>query len=104
MGYYEGYDRRLSNIGHVLINGVRAPIRGRVCMNMAMVDITHIPAVERRAVATLLGRDGEEEVPAEQWGTWMGSIHYEAVSRIHPHQPRYLRLADGTLEKGETDD
>ena len=104
VGYYEGYDRRLSNIGHVLINGVRAPIRGRVCMNMAMVDITHIPAVERGAVATLLGRDGEGEVPAEQWGTWMGSIHYEAVSRIHPHQPRYLRLADGTLEKGETDD
>ena len=104
VGYYEGYDRRLSNIGHVLINGVRAPIRGRVCMNIAMVDITHIPAVERGAVATLLGRDGEEEVAAEQWGAWMGSIHYEAVARIHPDQPRYLRLADGTLEIGEIND
>ena len=47
VGYYEGYDRRLSNIGHALINGVRAPVRGRICMNMAMVDISHIPHVER---------------------------------------------------------
>lgn len=102
VGYYEGYDRRLSNIGHALINGVRAPVRGRICMNMAMVDISHIPHVERGTVATLLGRDGNEEVSAAQWGGWMGSIHYEAIARIHPGQPRYLRLADGTLTTGES--
>jgi len=101
VGYYEGYDRRLSNVGHALINGVRAPVRGRICMNMAMVDITHIPAVDRGTVATLLGKDGTEEVSAEQWAGWMGSIHYEALARIHPDQPRYLRSADGTLLKGE---
>ncbi|HIG53437.1 MAG TPA: alanine racemase [Candidatus Latescibacteria bacterium] len=102
VGYYEGYDRRLSNIGHALINGVRAPVRGRICMNMAMVDISHIPHVERGTVATLLGRDGNEEVSAAQWGGWMGSIHYEAIARIHPGQPRYLRLADGTLTTEES--
>ena len=102
VGYYEGYDRRLSNVGHVLVNGVRAPVRGRVCMNMAMIDVTHIPRVERGTVATLLGRDGEEEISAQQWANWMGSIHYEAVSRIHPDQPRFLRRSDGTLERGES--
>ena len=102
VGYYEGYDRRLSNIGHALINGVRAPVRGRICMNMAMVDISHIPHVERGSVATLLGRDGNEEVSAAQWSGWMGSIHYEAIARIHPGQPRYLRWADGTLTTEES--
>ena len=104
VGYYEGYDRRLSNIGHALINGVRAPVRGRVCMNMTMVDITHIPGVEQGVVATLLGQDGNEEVSAAQWGHWMGSIHYEAIARIHPGQPRYMRSADGTLSTGESYD
>ena len=102
VGYYEGYDRRFSNVGHALINGVRAPVRGRVCMNMAMVEITHITGVEQGSIATLLGRDGEEELSAEAWADWMKSINYEAVTRIHPDQPRYLRLADGKLEQGES--
>ena len=90
VGYYEGYDRRLSNIGHVLVNGVRAPVRGRVCMNMFMVDISDIPVVEVGAVATLLGRDGDEAVDASMWAGWMGSIHYEAVSGVLGAIPRLL--------------
>jgi alanine racemase len=43
VGYYEGYDRELSGLAHVLIRGRRAPVRGRVCMNMCMVDVTDIP-------------------------------------------------------------
>ena len=60
------------------------PGAGRICMNMAMVDISHILHVERGTVATLLGRDGNEKVSAAQWGGWMGSIHCEAIARIHP--------------------
>ena len=90
LGYYEGYDRRLSNMGHVLVGGVRAPVRGRVCMNMTMVDVTHIPAADVGAVATLLGSDGDERVSAEQLAGWMGTINYEVVSRIHPEQPRHM--------------
>lgn len=96
LGYHEGYDRRLSNLAHVLIHGVRAPVRGRVCMNMTMVDVTHIDEavagapVQAGDVATLLGRDGEEAVSAEQLAGWMGTINYEVVSRIHPGLPRYL--------------
>ncbi|MEO0407997.1 MAG: alanine racemase [Cyanobacteria bacterium P01_A01_bin.135] len=89
LGYHEGYDRRLSNLGHVLIKGQRAPICGRVCMNMTMVDVTHLD-VAAGDTATLLGRDGDETITAEQIAAWMGTINYEVVSRIHPSQPRYL--------------
>lgn len=90
VGYHEGFDRRLSNVGHVLVHGVRAPVRGRICMNMSMVDVTDVPAVRSGDVATLLGSDGDERIGAEQLAAWMGSIHYEAVSRIHGGQPSIL--------------
>jgi alanine racemase len=102
VGYFEGYDRRLSNVGHVLVNGVRAPVRGRVCMNMFMVDLTHMPTVVPGQVVTLLGTEGDEGVGADQWAAWMGSIHYEVISRIHPQQPRLLRMANGQLQWPET--
>ena len=98
VGYYEGYDRRLSNVAHVLVRGVRAPVRGRVCMNMLMVDLTHIPQASAGDVATLLGRDGEEEISAETLAGWMGTINYEVVARIHPDQPRLLRRDEGLYE------
>ncbi|MBT4500945.1 MAG: hypothetical protein HOC74_24660, partial [Gemmatimonadetes bacterium] len=101
VGYFEGYDRRLSNVAHVLVNGVRAPVRGRVCMNMAMVDLTHIPEVEVGSAVTLLGREGEEEVSADQWAAWMGGINYEVVARLHADLPRLLRREDGSLVDGE---
>ncbi len=90
IGYHEGYDRRLSNVAHVLVDGVRCPVRGRVCMNMIMIDVTDVPQAVPGAVATLLGTDGEERVSAEQLASWMGTIHYEVVSRIHPSVPRQI--------------
>ena len=90
VGYYEGYDRRLSNLGHVLIHGIRAPVLGRVCMNMTVVDVTHVSDAQAGSVATLLGRDGEEEVSADLLASWMGTINYEVVARIHPEQPRFV--------------
>jgi len=88
IGYYEGYSRNLSNAAHVLINGTRAPVRGRVCMNMTMVDVTHIPGVEVGAIVTLLGEDGDETVTAEHLANWAETINYEIVSRIHSSIPR----------------
>lgn len=90
VGYHEGYDRRLSNSAHVLVRGQRAPVRGRVCMNMTMVDLTDVPGAEAGDVATLLGSDGDERVSAEQLAGWMGTIHYEVVARIHGGQPALL--------------
>ncbi len=88
VGYYDGYDRKLSNTGHVLIRGVRAPVRGRVCMNMIMVDVTDIPGVSLEEEVVLLGAQGEEVVTAEQMAGWIGTINYEVVTRIAEHVPR----------------
>jgi alanine racemase len=89
-GYHEGYDRGLSGVAHVLIRGRRAPVRGRVCMNMCMVDVTDIPGVELEDEVVLLGGQGAERVSAEQLAGWCGTISYEIVSRIHPALPRVV--------------
>jgi len=90
VGYYEGYDRELSGLAHVLVRGKRAPLRGRVCMNMCMVDVTDIPAVALEDEVVLLGRQGDERITAEQLAAWRGTIAYEIVSRIHPSLPRVV--------------
>lgn len=88
LGYFEGFDRKLSNVAHVLIRGERAPVRGRICMNMFMVDVSHIEEARAGDVATLIGRDGEEEISAEQFAAWANTIHYEAITRIASAVPR----------------
>jgi alanine racemase len=90
VGYYEGYDRRLSSIGYVLIHGRRAPVRGRVCMNMIMVDVTNIPEAVLEDEAVLLGRQGGDSISAEALAGKVGSINYELVSRINPTLPRIV--------------
>ncbi len=88
VGYYDGYDRKLSNIAHVLVCGKRAPVRGRVCMNIIMVDVTDIPQAHLEGTVTLLGRDQEEVISAEQFADWAGTINYEATTRINDRIPR----------------
>ena len=90
VGYHEGYDRGLSGVAHVLVRGRRAPVRGRVCMNMTMVDVTDVPGVEAFDEVVLLGSQGDERVSAEQLAAWCGTIPYEVVARIHPGLPRVV--------------
>ena len=90
VGYYEGYDRELSGLAHVLVRGKRAQVRGRVCMNMCMVDVTDIPGATLEDEVVLLGRQGDERITAEQLAAWRGTIAYEIVSRIHPSLPRVV--------------
>jgi alanine racemase len=90
VGYFEGYDRGMSGVAHVLVRGKRAPLRGRVCMNMCMVDVTDIPGVKLEDEVVLLGRQGDERLTAEQLAQWCGTISYEVVSRIHPALPRIV--------------
>ncbi len=87
-GYYDGYDRGLSNLAHVLIRGQRAPVRGRVCMNITMVDVTDIADVAADDEVVLLGAQGEERISAEQLADWSGTINYEVVARVGGHVPR----------------
>lgn len=81
VGYGDGYPRSLSNKGSVLIRGRRAPILGRVCMDQMMVDVTDIEA-EMLDEVTLLGRDGEEEITADELGALSGRFPYEFVCDI----------------------
>lgn len=88
VGYYEGYDRRLTGRSHVLIRGRRAPLIGRVCMNMIMVDVSHIPDVAYRDEVVLLGKQGDEVISADELASISGTINYETVTRIESHIPR----------------
>ncbi len=90
VGYFEGYDRELSGLAHVLVRGKRSQLRGRVCMNMCMVDVTDIPGAALEDEVVLLGAQGDERISAEQLAAWRGTISYEILSRIHPSLPRVV--------------
>jgi len=82
VGYYDGYDRCTTG-AHVLIRGKRAPVRGRVCMNILMVEVTDIPEACLEDEVVLIGRSGDEFISAEQFGTWAGTINYEIPTRVN---------------------
>jgi alanine racemase len=90
IGYADGYDRRLSNSSHVLVRGVRAPVRGRVCMNLTMVDVTDVPGAVAGDEVVLLGRQGDERIAAEHLAALAGTINYELVTRAAPGAPRLV--------------
>lgn len=79
VGYADGYSRALSDVGEVLIRGKRAPIRGRVCMDQMMVDITDIPGVTVGDEVTLIGRDGDEEISVQELQDKSGVLSYEII-------------------------
>lgn len=82
VGYDDGYSRLLSNNGEVLIRGQRAPILGRVCMNLSMVDVTGIDGAGAGDEVVLLGSQGKERITAEEIARRIGSISYEVYCSI----------------------
>lgn len=88
IGYGDGYSRSLSNRGAVLIRGVRAPIVGRVCMDLTMVDVTRLPAVRTGDEAVLLGRQGSEQISALDLAVWQDTIPYEVLCALGKGVPR----------------
>lgn len=88
IGYADGFTRRLSNRGAVLIRGQRAPIAGVVCMDMVMVDVTGIPSAAVGDDAVLIGRQGDEEITASDIAQWANTISYEVLCAIGSQIPR----------------
>lgn len=88
VGYGDGYPRDLSNKGTVIIKGRLAKIVGTVCMDLTMVDVTDIPGVEVGDEVTLIGKDGENEITADEVASLAGSISYEITTRICPRVVR----------------
>lgn len=79
VGYEDGYLRALSNRAEVLIHGRRFPIRGRICMNLCMADITGLEGVQPGDEVVLLGSQGDEMITADEIGRWANTISYEVL-------------------------
>ena len=90
VGYYDGYSRSLSNLSHVIIKGRRAPVRGRICMNIVMADITDIKGVRLEDPVMLLGSNNGETITADQMAAWANTVNYEIISRLGSHIPRIV--------------
>jgi len=90
VGYADGYDRAMGNRAYVLVRGRRAPVIGRICMNLCMVDLTDVPGARLEDEVVLLGKSGDEQISAETMAEWAGTINYEVVTRISPLLPRRI--------------
>ncbi|RAL21164.1 alanine racemase [Lujinxingia litoralis] len=88
VGYNDGFPRFLSNGGEVMIAGTRCPVVGRVCMDVAMVDVTDAGRVDVGDEVLLFGRDGEDQIAIEEWAERGHTISYELLCRISPRVRR----------------
>jgi alanine racemase len=88
IGYADGYSRALSNRAAVLVRGRRAPVVGRVCMDLTMIDVTDIAGVEADDEVVLWGKQAEEEITVDEVAAWQDSISYEVLTRVGKRIPR----------------
>ena len=88
IGYADGYPRTLSGRGRVLLGGRPAPVRGIVSMDSIVVDVTGRDDVQRGDVATVLGRDGNEEIAVEELAEACDTISYEILTGWSARLPR----------------
>jgi alanine racemase len=91
VGYGDGYARALSNRGVALVSGRRVPIRGLVCLDQLVVELTAAPVAQRDDDVVLLGRQGEEEITADELAAMVGTLNYEIVTAITPRVDRIYR-------------
>ena len=88
-GYGDGLYRRLSPDGYVLLRGQRAPMLGRISMDLTIVDVTHIQGVEIGDEVVLIGRSGEERITAVDHARWSGTIPYEILCNLSERVVRH---------------
>jgi alanine racemase len=88
LGYADGYNRLLSNRGEVLIRGRRAPVVGRVCMDLFMVDVTDVDGVCLGDEVVMLGVQGSEQITASMISEQTGTISYEVLTSVSPYLKR----------------
>jgi alanine racemase len=88
IGYGDGYPRRLSNGGAMLLHGRRAPILGRVCMDQVVVDVTDIPGVAPGEAAVCVGRQGEERISVEEIAGRIATTEHEITTSLTARLPR----------------
>lgn len=96
LGYRHGYARAFSNAGFGLWRGKRVPVAGVVCMDMTMFDLGSGAHPRLGEEITILGRDGDDEITAEELASWAGTIPYEVITSLGMRSRRYY-LKDGGL-------
>lgn len=90
VGYADGLNRLLSNRGVALVRGCRAPIAGRVSMDLTILDVTDVPGVETGDEVVLIGEQGAETITAYDHADAAGTIPYEILCNIHARVPRIM--------------
>lgn len=81
-GYGDGYSRLLSNRGQMLVHGTKAPIVGRICMDLTMLDVGHIDDVNMDDEVVLIGRQADKIISADDIANLLGTINYEVVTAL----------------------
>jgi len=87
-GYGDGLSRLMSSNGHMLVHGQRAPIIGRVCMDLTMIDVGHIPEAKIEDEVVVFGHQGKASISADEIAKLTGTINYEVVTKISDRVPR----------------
>ncbi len=90
-GYADGLNRLLSNRGYMMIDGHKAPIVGRICMDQTLIDVTAIPEVKMGAVVTIIGHSGSLNYSADDMAADLDTIGYEIICNISKRVQRYYR-------------
>ncbi len=90
VGYHHGFARSLSNLGYVLVNGGRAPVRGLVNMNMILIDVTDLDGVQRGDEVVIIGRQGDAEISVASFADMTNHLNYEVLVRIPNELPRVV--------------
>lgn len=89
VGYADGYSRILSNRAQVLVNGKRCPVVGRISMDQTGIDLTDVPEASEGTEVVLIGKQGDQEITADEVAAWAGTISYEVLCGLSERVPRH---------------
>lgn len=87
IGYADGYNRLLSSRGYMIVKGMKVPVVGRVCMDFTMIDVDNVPDVKVGDPVTIMGREGDCEVSADDLADLCNTINYEIVASLTRRMP-----------------
>lgn len=88
-GYADGYSRRLSNKGYMMIEGMRAPIVGRICMDQTLIDVTDIPEAKMGSKVVIMGKCQDLSYTADDMAADLETIGYEVICDISKRVQRF---------------
>lgn len=91
VGYGDGYPRALSNVGEMLIGGMRRPIIGRVCMDVSVVELEPTDNVSVGDEVVLIGKQGDTEISVDELAQRAGTISYEILTQIGTRVKRIFK-------------